>query len=87
MAPDTGEGPLPPADETLDTLGLYCPVPVWEAAKRIRAMRPGQVLEVLSDDEQIEADMPAWCKRTGHELAAMVREGPVFRVFVRKMKQ
>ena len=76
--------PLPKPDATLDTLGLYCPVPLWEAGKRIQDMLPGQVLEVLSDDEGIEEDMPVWCRRTGHALLDLRREGEVRRVFVRK---
>ena len=75
---------LPPPDETLDTLGLYCPVPVWEAAKAIRHMAPGQVLEVLSDDEGIVDDMPVWCERTGHRLLGIRQDGEEYRVFVRK---
>ncbi len=75
---------LPAPDETLDTLGLYCPVPVWETAKAMRAMHVGQVIEVLSDDEGIAEDMPIWCRRTGNELLGLVREGDEFRVFVRK---
>ena len=63
----------PTPDESIDTLGLYCPVPVWEAAKRIKDMQPGQVLEVLSDDEGIVNDMPVWCRRTGHQLLSLYR--------------
>jgi TusA-related sulfurtransferase len=76
--------PSPEPDDVLDTLGLYCPVPIWETAKRIKEMHPGQVLEVLSDDEQIEKDLPAWCKRTGHELVGMKKDGQVYRARVRK---
>lgn len=82
MSPTQSAEPKP--DETLDTLGLYCPVPVWEAAKRIKKMLPGQVLEVLSDDEGIEKDMPLWCKRTGNKLVAMRKDGAVYHVLVRK---
>ena len=78
------ERPLPHSDEVLDTLGLYCPVPVWEAAKRIRELKVGQVLEVLSDDEGIIEDMPTWCSRTGHEFLGIARDGDQLHVFVRK---
>lgn len=80
--PDRSEFPIP--DETLDTLGLYCPVPVWETAKRIKDMRPGQVIEVLSDDEGIMDDMPTWCRRTGQEYLGLYPEGPVLHVFVKR---
>lgn len=80
--------PLPKPDVTLDAEGLYCPVPVWEAAKQIMEMQPGQILELLSDDEGITEDMPVWCKRTGHKLLALEEdEEGVFHVFVRKAFQ
>ena len=71
-------------DETLDALGLCCPVPVWETAKRIRSMDSGRVIEVLSDDEGVEEDFPAWCARTGNALLALTNEGGVYRALIRK---
>ena len=76
--------PLPEPDEILDTLGLYCPVPVWEAAKQIQRMQAGQVLKVLSDDEQIVEDMPVWCRRTGNEYLGLTQHETEYHVFVRK---
>ncbi len=84
MYPTQGQMPPANADEVLDTLGLYCPVPLWEAAKRIKRMRPGQVLMVLSDDEGIEEDIAVWCRRTGHELLGIVEEDGAYSVFIRK---
>lgn len=71
-------------DETLDTIGLCCPVPVWETAKRIRSMAPGGVIEVLSDDEGVEEDFPSWCARTGNVLLGLTHEGGVYRALIRK---
>ena len=79
------EQPLPDPDDILDTLGLYCPVPVWEAAKRLRQMPMGSVLEVLSDDEGIVEDMPTWCRRTGNEYLGLRQDGEDYHVFVRRM--
>lgn len=74
----------PPPDEVLDTLGLHCPVPVWQAAKRIAAMQPGQVLELLSDDPGITEDIPVWCRRTGHHLLGIALDGMIFHVLLQK---
>ena len=74
------------ADQTLDTLGLFCPIPVILTSKRIKQMELGQVLEVLSDDVGIKKDMPAWCKGTGNEFVDLQQEGSVFKCYVRKMK-
>ncbi len=71
-------------DQTLDTLGLFCPIPVILTAKRIKQMRVEQVLEVLSDDEGMKKDMPAWCKNSGNELVSMHQEGRVLKTCVRK---
>jgi tRNA 2-thiouridine synthesizing protein A len=71
-------------DETLDCLGLYCPMPVLKTRDAIRALAPGQVLEMLSDDPGSEPDMTSWTSRTGHELLAIERRGTVFRFLIRK---
>jgi len=71
-------------DDVLDCVGLACPMPIFKTANRMKELQAGQVLEVQSDDEGIEKDMPAWCKRTGNEYLGLVREGDEFRVFVRK---
>jgi TusA-related sulfurtransferase len=72
------------ADDVLDCVGLACPMPIFKTANRVKELAPGQVLEVLSDDDGIEQDMPAWCRRTGNEYLGLIREGGEYRVFVRK---
>jgi TusA-related sulfurtransferase len=72
------------ADKTLDCLGLYCPMPILKTREAIRALVPGQVLEMTSDDPASEADMKSWVRRTGHELVEIEKHGTVFRFLVRK---
>lgn len=74
------------ADEILDCLGLYCPVPISETAKKIKSVDAGKVLEVLSDDEGIKLDMPAWCKATGNEFLGVEEENGTFKAYVRKTR-
>lgn len=74
------------SNQTLDTLGLFCPIPVILTSKKIKQMEIDQVLEVLSDDEGIKKDMPAWCKTTGNEFLDLIQEGKVFKVYIRKKK-
>jgi tRNA 2-thiouridine synthesizing protein A len=61
-------------DVMLDTLGLFCPMPIIKASKKIKELKAGQVLEVISDDEGIKKDMPAWCETTGHEYLGLEEE-------------
>lgn len=71
-------------DEVLDCVGLACPMPIFKTANRIKEMQPGQVLEVQSDDDGIEKDMPAWCKSTGHEFLGLTKQGDEYHAYVRK---
>jgi TusA-related sulfurtransferase len=72
------------ADVVLDCVGLSCPMPIFKTSNRIKEMKSGQVLEVQSDDDGIEKDMPAWCKMTGHEYLGLVKDKGEYRVFIRK---
>jgi TusA-related sulfurtransferase len=67
----------------LDTLGLYCPVPIIRTAERVRRLPAGSVLEVISDDRVILVDMPAWCRSTGHEYLGSRQEGDRYHLFLR----
>jgi TusA-related sulfurtransferase len=71
-------------DQTLDTLGLFCPLPVILTSKKIKEMQLGQVLLVLCDDMGIKKDMPLWCKNSGNELVEMIEEKGVFKCYVLK---
>ncbi len=54
--------------ETLDTRGMLCPLPVLKAAKRLRALAPGDVLALEADDPAAIVDVPHFCAEQGHEL-------------------
>ena len=71
-------------DKLLDCIGLFCPMPILKTREVIRGMTVGQVLEMRSDDPASEADMTSWVARTGHQLLATEKHGPVFHFVVRK---
>ncbi len=71
-------------DETLDCVGLYCPVPIFEARKKINVMENGQVLKMLADDPGSEPDMKGWAKTTGNKLLKVEKDGKVFVFYIKK---
>jgi tRNA 2-thiouridine synthesizing protein A len=75
------------ADERIDTVGLYCPVPIIRTAEKIRKMEAGRTLEILSDDRVILIDMPAWCRSTGNDYLGHTHERGEYRLFVRKTRE
>ena len=73
------------ADITLDTIGMLCPIPVYLTSKKIKEMSRGAVLEVISDDEGILSDMPAWCRATGNEILKSDRKEGQYSFYIRKL--
>ncbi|MDO8578910.1 MAG: sulfurtransferase TusA family protein [Dehalococcoidales bacterium] len=72
------------ADQTLDCIGLYCPLPIVKTAAKIKELKTGQILEIVADDRGIKLDMPAWCRATGHECLGMEEKDGEYRVYVKK---
>ena len=72
------------ADETLDCMGLYCPMPIVKTAEKIKGLKTGEILEIVADDKGIKQDMPAWCKATGHEHLATEEADGEIKVYVKK---
>ena len=68
----------------LDVLGLFCPLPILLAAREMKKLQPGDLLELVGDDPGILEDMPVWCERAGHRLVEMEDEEGVVRSLVEK---
>ncbi|MBI5755804.1 MAG: sulfurtransferase TusA family protein [Nitrospirae bacterium] len=71
-------------DSTINALGQLCPMPIILTSKKMKEMKSGEVLEVLSDDAGIKKDMPAWCNSTKNEYIGIVEDTTVYKVYVRK---
>ena len=63
------------ANHKIDTLGLKCPQPVLQVAVKAKEMKPGDVLEVLSDCPTFPKELRTWCERTGRVLLFCNDEG------------
>jgi len=70
--------------KTLDVKGLLCPVPVLKTKRAIAEIGVGEVLEVLSTDPASKADIPAWTRKTGHEVLEIREEGDLLVFHVRR---
>ncbi|HLL02894.1 MAG TPA: sulfurtransferase TusA family protein [Myxococcaceae bacterium] len=68
----------------VDTSGAACPMPIIEIAKAMRRLAPGTLVELISTDRGLEADLPAWCEATGHTLVRMERREGTYVGWVRK---
>lgn len=50
---------------------MGCGQLVFELARRVNAMTPGERLEVTALDKGASTDLPAWCRMTGHEMVSV----------------
>ncbi len=57
----------------VDARGLQCPGPIIRLSQQIEKLQPGDELEIVASDPGFAADLPAWCKRTGHEMLSLGR--------------
>ena len=71
-------------NETLDTSGMLCPMPIVKTAKAIKGMEVGAILEMISTDRGAMPDMKAWANQTKHELLEALEEGEKFRFVIKK---
>ena len=73
------------ATKTLDAKGLNCPLPVLKAKKRIKGLKTGDTLEVLSTDPGSVSDFNSFCGATGDQLLEQAKESDgVFRFLIQK---
>jgi tRNA 2-thiouridine synthesizing protein A len=74
------------ADKVVDARSMACPGPLLEAKKAIGSVGVGQVLEIQSGDRGSQEDIPAWCKKTGHEYLGFVERAGYDSLFVIRKK-
>jgi len=62
--------------EVIDARGISPPLPLLRAHRALRAMRPGQMLKVLTNSKQTLAEFQALAKYVvGYELVAQEENG------------
>ncbi len=74
------------AHQTLDCIGLYCPVPVLNTRQEMDKLAIGEILEVLADDPAAEEDLKAWAKRTGQKILEIEKTDEGMRFLIQKEK-
>ena len=68
----------------VDTSGAAARCPSWRSPRPSGGCLLGALVELISTDRGLEADLPAWCEATGHTLIRMERRGASYVGWVRK---
>ena len=72
------------ADQTLNAIGLKCPMPVLKTKKVITGMASGQTLELIADDMGAKSDIPALLNKNNCTLVEMKEEGGKLTFLIKK---
>ena len=70
----------------VDARGVSCPGPILAAKKQIGTVSVGGVMEVMATDSGTLKDLPAWCKKMGHDFLGSFEEAGSIHLFLRKAK-
>lgn len=69
-----------------DARGSFCPGPLMEFIRIVRAARVGDVLAVISSDEGSKKDIPAWIEKAKQEFIGVEEIEGATRFICRKIK-
>lgn len=72
------------AAKSLDSIGLFCPEPLFQTREAMDGLGVGDILEVLADDPAAEEDLTRFAKRAGHEIVLIEDRGDYKRLLIRK---
>jgi tRNA 2-thiouridine synthesizing protein A len=67
----------------VDARGLNCPMPIVRTAQAMKALNPGDIVEVTATDPGSVRDFAAWSRTTGHALLDSSTDGGLFRFVLR----
>ncbi len=70
---------------TLDVRGQVCPGPTVDTTLALRAMNPGDVLEVVTDYYPAKQTIPALMNELGYPCELLDGDQPVFRFIIEKV--
>ncbi len=75
----------PDGTYVLDVRGMVCPYPVIYTRKVLSKLKPGEVLEVLTDNPPSCENVPRAVREDGHEVLEVTRiEEGVWKIVVKK---
>ena len=75
---------LPQIDREIDARGSFCPGPLMELIRVVKALPVGSVVAVLSSDPGSNKDIPAWIQKAKHEYLGAFPEAGYTRFVARK---
>ncbi|MGQ0752688.1 MAG: sulfurtransferase TusA family protein [Betaproteobacteria bacterium] len=74
------------AAREIDVRGYNCPIPLLRAKKVLAAMKPGEVLKIITTDPAAEIDFKVFSEASGNAILSLDYLGGVFTIVMSKRK-
>lgn len=74
-------------DLTEDIVFRMCPMHMLKAQEKMKELKAGEILEILTDYDGALDDLPAWCQKTGNEFVGIEDTGEYYKMYIRKAKK
>jgi tRNA 2-thiouridine synthesizing protein A len=72
-------------DATVDARGAACPGPLMDLIGQLRSQDAGDVVELLSDNDQSLTDVPEWAEESGNEVLEVDERDDHYALYVEKV--
>ncbi|GIU03353.1 SirA-like protein [Shewanella sp. c952] len=72
------------ADYNLEIYGEPCPYPAVATLEAMASLKPGEVLEVLTDCSQSINNIPSDARNHGYEVLDISQQGVMLRYLIRR---
>ena len=75
------------ADATTDIIYMMCPMHLLTIEDKIKEIKAGEILSILTDYDGALEDIPGWCDKTGNEFMGIYEDTDHYKFFIRKVKE
>lgn len=73
-------------DATTDIIYMMCPMHLLTIEEKIKELKVGQTLAILTDYDGALEDIPEWCRKTGNEFLGILETPDHYQFFVKKLE-
>lgn len=75
------------SDAETDVIYMMCPMHLLTLDDKVKEIRTGQVLSILTDYDGALEDIPEWCTKTGNEFLGIYEDEDHYKFYIRKIKE
>jgi len=75
------------ADATTDIIYMMCPMHLLTIDDKVKEIKTGQVLSILTDYEGAIEDIPEWCDKTGNEFLGVFEDTDHYKFYIKKIRE